>query len=123
MPKKTVKPKPSVKRTPKRSAKKPAEPKKLPRPPVPGLLPTPPEVDKFLEEAVLKDRPVGDKARQRMRDDLTLQYYYGGEEIAYRHTPQGVEGLAVGLPTVGKFLREMPRELDAEVVMGHPDPW
>jgi hypothetical protein len=122
MPKKATKSKPSTKRTPKPAARKPQEPKKLPRPPVPGLLPTPPEVQALLEKE-LQDHPVTAKERQRLTDEWNLQYYYGGEEIAYRHTPQGVEVLAVGMDAACKLLRELPPERDSEVVLGHPDPW
>ena len=122
MPKKTIPTKAKAKRPAKPAARKPTATKKLPRPPVPGLLPTPPEVRALLERE-LKDHPVTDTERQRLTDDWNLQYYFGGEEIAYRHTPHGVEVLAVGLDAACKLMRDLPPERDAEVILGHPDPW
>jgi hypothetical protein len=61
----------------------------LPSPsPLRGLLPTPPEVVTFVNQW-LKDRPATAEARQRITEDLKMQYYFGGHEIAYRETPKG----------------------------------
>ena len=39
---------------------------------------------------------IAPEARQWMRDDWTLRYYYDNAYVAYRRTPEGVEVLAVG---------------------------
>lgn len=121
MPKKAAKTKPSVKRTTKPVAKKAATPKKRPRPPVPGLLPTPPEVLAFVESE-LKDHPVYPSERQRLLNIGTLQYYYGGESVVYRKTPEGVEVLAVG-DAIANFYRNLPPEAARDFVLGVPDLW
>ena len=63
-----------------------------------GLLPVPQEI----EEAVAREEAriarehgfvIAPEARQRMLDDLTLQYYYEGAYVASRHTPLGSRGL------------------------------
>ena len=38
--------------------------------------------------------------------DWTLRYYYEGEEVACRGTPEGVEVLAVGPEEVGRFYQD-----------------
>src|SRR4051812_3009948 len=78
-----------------------------PRTPKPrGLLPVPPEVQEFVdreEERIAREHGVRivPEAKQRMRDDLTLQYYYEGSYVASRRTAQGVEVLAVGWDEAG----------------------
>lgn len=121
MPKKATQAKPAAKRTPKRVIKKPAAPKKLPRPPVPGLLPVPPEVLEFVESEI-KDHPVYPTERQRLLNLGTLQYFYGGESVVYRNTPQGVEILAVGDDITG-FYRSLPPGAARNCTLGVPDLW
>jgi hypothetical protein len=87
-----------------------------------GLLPTPPEVAELVERD-LKDHPVTEAERQRLTDCYNLQYHCGDEEVIYRHTPQGVEVLAMGLKNVGELWRKLPREERENVVIDHPDPW
>jgi hypothetical protein len=58
------------------------------------------------------------EAKQRILDDLTLQYYYEGSYVASRRTPDGVEVLAVGWDEVGKFLDEHKRETRQDVRIG-----
>jgi hypothetical protein len=76
------------------------EPIVLTRPKPHGLIPIPPEVEAVVareESRLLKEHGITPtpEARQRMVDSLTLQYYFDGIDIAYRHTPQGV-----GVPIV-----------------------
>lgn len=122
MPKKATPTKSKTKRPAKPAARKPAESKKLPRPPVPGLLPVPPEVLELLEQE-LKNHPVTDKERKRLTNFWTLQYYYGGEGVVYRNTPQGVEILAVG-EDITTFFRTLPPDAPRDFSYGGaPDPW
>ncbi len=74
-----------------------------------GLLAVPPEVEEqvaSMEARILreKDIQINSEARQWMRDDWTLRYYYDGAILAYRRRPQGVEVLAVGYLEASKFL-------------------
>jgi hypothetical protein len=99
------------------------EPTVFMRPKPHGLLPIPPEIEAVVarEEARLH-REYGitptPEARQRMVDSLTLQYYFDGIDVAYRHTTQGVEVVAVGLDEVGELIRTTPQEQRADLVFG-----
>jgi hypothetical protein len=99
------------------------EPIVLARPKPHGLLAIPPEVEAVVarEEArLLKDHGISPtpEARQRMVDSLTLQYYFDGIDIAYRHTTHGVEVVAVGLDEVGELIRKTPQAQRADLVFG-----
>jgi hypothetical protein len=88
-----------------------------------GILPVPPEVEEMLARE-LKDHPVTDREQQHITDSLKLQYYFGGHWIAYRHTDQGKEVLAVGMDEIGRLMgkRKSSAERDA-IVLGYCDPW
>jgi hypothetical protein len=88
-----------------------------------GLLPVPQEI----EEAVAREEAriarehgivIAPEARQRMRDDLTLQYYYEGACVASRRTPQGIEVLAVGRDDVNQYRKNNPPESRMDVRIG-----
>src|SRR5690242_16837983 len=85
-----------------------------PRTPKPrGILPVPPEVEAIVareEIRIAQEHGVhlAPEARRRMTDDLTLQYYYEGTDVACRETPQGVEVLAVGWDEIGDHLKTIP---------------
>src|SRR5437868_4423813 len=51
-------------------------------------------------------------AEERLRDDLTLQFYFDGlgYEVAYRSTPQGPDVLAVGYEEILALTRGMSPE-------------
>ena len=90
--------------------------------PLRGLLPTPPEIAELVAREV--DRlPMTTEARQRITHDWTLQYYFGGHEVAYRKTPKGVQVLAAGLEEIGQLLRRLPYSQQKGIVFGHPEPW
>ncbi len=86
-----------------------------------GHLPVPTEVGQFVAREVA-ERPMSDAARQRLVEGLTLQYYFGGHDIAYRASARGPEVLAVG-DEIGPLLRQLgPAERQA-VIVAHPEPW
>jgi hypothetical protein len=66
------------------------------RPSPRGLLPTPGEVEKLLRSQAKRVSAMTPRIRQRYRDDLSLSYYFGGQEVAFRFADQGMEVLAVG---------------------------
>src|SRR6516165_8713411 len=76
-----------------------------------GLLPVPPEITEELSrvQAVHQLRFTTDYAKSTL-DDWTLRYYYEGEEVACRSTPEGVEVMAVGPAEVRQFYEETPPE-------------
>jgi hypothetical protein len=77
-----------------------------------GLLPTPSAVAAFMASQSQRFSAMAPRARQRVRDDCTLGYYFGGEDVAFRFTDQGVEVLAVG-----------PREIEALKRRTDPGEW
>jgi len=63
-----------------------------------------------------------DEARRRLVDDFTLQYYFGGWDIAYRRTDHGLEVLAVD-SEIGELFRRLPPNAHRHVILAHPEPW
>jgi hypothetical protein len=95
------------------------------RPKPRGLLPVPPEVDAAIAEdeaALLRDHGVVPTLddRERQVNSLTLQYFYGGQDVAYRVTPHGVELLAAGLTEIGELVRAMSQEELLTLKIGQP---
>jgi len=91
------------------------------------LLATPPEVQKAVEREVedmaAQGRPVVGVARERLLEGAKLQYYFGGQPLAYRETDQGKEVLAVGFKNMGRLLRRLNPEEVQTVVSGFAEPW
>src|SRR5262249_23116285 len=71
------------------------------------LLSTPLEVEKAVEREVedmaALGRPIVGPARERLREEYKLRYYFGGQPFAYRETDQGKEILAVGFKAMGRL--------------------
>jgi hypothetical protein len=61
---------------------------------------------------------VAPEATQRILNDLTLQYYYESAYVDLRHTPLGVEILAVGRDEARKFIKDHPAETRNDVRIG-----
>ncbi len=88
-----------------------------------GLLPVPPEVADFVArdeaEFIRKHGTYcTPEARQRILDNLVLNWYYDNAYIAYRRTPQGVEVLAVGWEEANKYRDEHPLDDRRDVIIG-----
>lgn len=88
-----------------------------------GLLPVPPEVEASIasvEAKIAKEHgiQIAPEARQWMRDDWTLRYYYDNAYVAYRRTTQGVEVLAVGWEEARHFLDDRSPEARQDVIVG-----
>jgi hypothetical protein len=88
-----------------------------------GPLPVPQEI----EEAVAREEAritrehgfvMVPAAKQRMLNDLTLQYSYEGACVASRHTPSGVEILAVGRDDARQYRENHPPETRQDVRIG-----
>ncbi len=95
------------------------------RPKPRGLLPVPQEVEAAIADAdALLLREHGIVAtpadRQRQLNSLTLQFYYGGQDVAYRLMPQGVELLAAGLTEINRLVQGMSQEELLTVKIGQP---
>jgi hypothetical protein len=90
-----------------------------------GLLPVPPEVEAAVaEDDALLGREYGivptAEDRQRQLNSLTLQYHYGGHDVAYRVTPAGVELLADGLVEIRELTQRMSQEELLAINIGRP---
>ena len=90
-----------------------------------GLLPVPPEVEDVVakdDSSLLKEHGIvpTSEDRQRQVNSLTLQYYYGGHDVAYRLTPQGVELLAAGLSEIRQLVQGMNQEELLTIKIGQP---
>jgi hypothetical protein len=95
------------------------------RPKPRGMLPVPLEVEAAVAEddsSLLKEHGIVPTAedRQRQLNSLTLQYYYGGHDVAYRITPRGVELLADGLVEIRELTRCMSQEELLTIKIGQP---
>jgi hypothetical protein len=95
------------------------------RPKPRGMLPVPTEVEAAVaEDDALLGREYGivptSEDRQRQLNSLTLQYYYGGHDVAYRVTPEGVELLADGLVEIRELTRCMSQEELLTIKIGQP---
>ena len=91
-------------------ARDPATPK--PR----GTLPVFPAVEEIVARETLRLAPyMTDEAERRIRDDLTLQHYCEGSEVAYRRTSSGVEVLAVRCDEIKDDLRATPHDPRCDV--------
>ena len=76
-----------------------------------GLLPVPTEIAEEVSREQAAHQPnYSDDYAKLTRDDWTLTYYYEGEMVAYRSTPEGIEVIAVGPEEVGQYLRNTPAE-------------
>ena len=95
------------------------------RPKPRGMLPVPAEVEAAVAEddsSLLKKHGIAPTCeyRQRQLNSLTLQYYYGGHDVAYRVTPQGVELLADGLAEIRELIQGMSQEQLLTIKIGQP---
>ena len=88
-----------------------------------GLLPVPPEVAESIaayEAELIRKHGTSctPEARQRILDNLVLNWYYDNAYIAYRRTPQGVEVLAVGWEEANKYREAHSPEERRDVIIG-----
>jgi hypothetical protein len=95
------------------------------RPKPRGLLPVPPEVEAAVAEqdsSLLERHGIVPTAEDRRRqlNSLTLQYYFGGHDVAYRFTPQGVELLAAGLSEIRQLVQGLSQEELLTIKIGQP---
>lgn len=76
-----------------------------------GLLPVPPQVREFVarERARLATNYSDEYAKQAI-DDLTLQWFFEGTDVACRETPEGIEVIAIGWEEIGQLLKDVPLE-------------
>ena len=77
-------------------------------------------VDQWLGEL---DFEVTPEARERITQDVTLQYYGGGRPVACMRTPRGVILFAIGGDEVYQYLETFSPQERWSARIEHPDPW
>ena len=86
-----------------------------------GVLPVPPEIAEQVSREQGAQQPFyTDDYAKLTRDDWTLRYYYEGEEVACRSTPEGIEVLAAGPEEVRRYFQETPPEKRRGVIIRDP---
>ena len=94
-----------------------------PRPKPKGVIRPPAEVEERAKQHLAKiPFQVAPKAKQELLAHLTLEYYYGGEYIAFRFTKDGPEVLAVE-NEIKAYLNETPYDERRDVAVIQPEPW
>ncbi len=86
-----------------------------------GLLPVPPEIAEEIAREQASEQPYyTDDYAKLTCDNWTLTYYYEGETVASRSTPEGIEVVAVGPEEVRRFYQETPPENRQGVMIQYP---
>ena len=86
-----------------------------------GPLPVPPEIaDEVSREQAAQQRDYTEDYAKLTRDNWTLSYYYEGDTVACRSTPEGIEVLAVGWDEVSRFIEETPPDAQQGVMIRLP---
>jgi hypothetical protein len=86
----------------------------------------PPEVQKEVEDICRERRYRKARDRQGVEEDVKLQYFFGGQTVAYKSTPEGLFIVAVGQLTDEGFtaeLNHLPREERCRITLYHADRW
>jgi hypothetical protein len=94
----------------------------LQRPSPRGVLYIPQEIVELVD-AQVRGQSVPAEQRQKLIDAYTLRYYFGGQEVVCRQSPQGLAALAVGPEEVKTLLDKMTPEEKATVRVEKPEPW
>lgn len=104
-------------------------------PPAPGVkvlgvylkdMHLPPEVQKEVEDICRERRYRKARHRRGVEEDVKLQYFFGGQTVAYKVTPQGLYVVLVGDLDSEGFTAELarfPREQRCQITLYHPDRW
>jgi hypothetical protein len=86
-----------------------------------GLLPVPPQVKEGVAREQARLQPYfTDEYAKRAIDDMTLNWYYEGTDVACRETPEGIEVLAVGWDEIGQILKDIPPEQRQDIKIRQP---
>ncbi len=88
-----------------------------------GLLPTPAPVLERIAREGARFAAMTPRKRQFVRDDYNLSYFFGGQEVAYRFTEQGVEVLAVGEREIEELMRDLSALERLDVIEESIRPW
>src|SRR5262245_30297105 len=87
------------------------------------LRPSPVEVSTALDQAFCQRRGrVAAWEREQAEEVLKLQYYFGGEEVAYIPRKDGWDVIAIG-DQIKVALGRLPREDREQVILAVVEPW
>jgi hypothetical protein len=102
-----------------------AKARPAPRQPLKDLA-VPPELARTIER-YCEDQRIQEVGYQNwVAEELKLQYYYGGKDVACIDTPEGRCVLAVGTPVIenlSKILLSLPLDERRKVAIVSPEPW
>jgi hypothetical protein len=88
-------------------------------------LPTTPELAREIDTTCAQLHTAR-KNRRFVEEEIKLQYYFGGQEVAYVRTRNGIAVVVSGRPDTSEvkdFLEKLSKEECAQVVIHYPDPW
>jgi hypothetical protein len=72
----------------------------------------------------LQGQPLSEEARQWLSEELSLQYYYGGQPIATIRTKDGGKAvLASGHAEIAALVQGVPYEECRHILFEFPEPW
>jgi hypothetical protein len=86
----------------------------------------PPEVAREAEAICKRYGYRKGRNRQEVEEELKLQYYYGGQHVAYLVTPAGLVVVAAGnieSEAFRKTLEGLSREEHQKLIIYSPSPW
>jgi hypothetical protein len=90
----------------------------------PQPISVPPPVKERLDKERLQGQPLSEAARQWLAEELSLQYYYGGQPIATIRTKAGHKAvLAVTDAEIKALVTNVPYEECRNVLFEHPESW
>jgi hypothetical protein len=84
-----------------------------------GLLQPPTQVIELVAREATR-LTMSPEARKRITEDMTLQFFFEGVDVAYRRAPQGVEILAVGAEEIGTLVKQLTQEELLTIHIGQP---
>jgi hypothetical protein len=89
-------------------------------------LPTPPELAHAVDAACQEQGVEGASYRRLATEEFKLQYYFGGQDVAYLETPAGrvvVAAGTLGLPDFDAAWQALSPEERLDAILVCPEPW
>jgi len=98
----------------------------LPKPQRLNDIPVPPDLAAEIDRYCARIGAVRKWDREQVTEDIKLQYFFGGNHVAYLPTPEGLVILAVGQmdsEEFGKVLDSLSREVRCRVILYPVSRW
>jgi hypothetical protein len=94
----------------------------LQRPSPRGVLYVPPEIEQLVADQ-LRDKSAPPEERKKLIETYVLRYYFGGQEVICRDSPDGLAVLAAGPEEVPALLSKMTEQEKGRVRIEKPELW